>query len=218
MTTRTKFEVFAVIAACLLFGLVAHSYMQEHDLRLTAEATVSSAQQIINQDSAKIVTLQKADQVRDAATAEQVTAIAAGAAKQVTPKQIADWIPKQLPGPLQNVKITVPAPSPQNPAPDATAEIPVGDLPMLRDQIAACQECAVKLDASQKDIVSRDEQLRLAGEKLSAAEKQRDAYKAAAKGGNFFTRLKNNADMLATGGAIGVGVTMVLVCGSGHCK
>lgn len=216
MTTRTKFEVLAVIAACLLFGLVAHSYMQEHDLRLTAEATVSSAQQIINQDDTKIATLQKGDQARDAAAATEVKSIETDAAKQTTPKQIATWIPKQIPG-LKDVTINVPSDL-SNPSAEATAEIPVGDLPMLRDEIAQCQECAVKLDASQKDVASRDEQIRLAGEKLSQTQKERDAYKAAAKGGNFFTRLKNNADMLATGGAIGVGVTMVLVCGSGHCK
>ena len=48
----------------------------------------------------------------------------------------------------------------------------------------------------------------------SAAENQRDAYKAALKGGTFWTRTKKAAKFLAIGGAIGVG----LVCASGHCK
>lgn len=215
MTLREKLLAVGIVIFLMLLGLAIYGYIRERVLRLTVEGVASAKQEIINQDQVKIVTLQKGDQERDAAAAKQSNAIADDAAKQKTPKQIATWIPKQ-PG-LKDIHIDVPTDL-SNPSAEATAEIPVGDLPMLRDQIAACEECAVKLDASQKDIASRDEQLKLAGEALSAAEQQRDAYKAAVKGGNFFTRLKNNADMLASGGAIGVGVTMVLVCGSGHCK
>lgn len=214
MTLRAKLELAAAIVAAIAAVLGFRSWLLEHDLRMKTQATVESQQKILDQSTDQAKQLSAARAKADEQTAAQIDAMKAAVAKIQTPAQIAQWLPKQIPGAPAPIEARLPASTPENPTPDAVVTVPQEDLPILRDQVEACQECTVKLANAVADGVSKDQQLKTAGEALSAAENQRDAYKAALKGGTFWTRTKKAAKFLAIGGAIGGG----LVCASGHCK
>jgi hypothetical protein len=213
LSVRAWIEI-ALAVAVLVGGIIFfEGWMSEHDARLKAETTITEQKKAFDQASAQMKALEDADLERSKQTAAAVAAIQATAAKQVTPEQIATWIPKQLPGPVP-ITLTVPAATPSNPHPDAVASIPQSDLPALRDEIASCQTCAVKLTASTQDAASKAEQLRVAGEQLSAAEKERDAYKTALAGGTKWQRIKAGGKWIL----YGAGGAVVAVCVTGHCK
>lgn len=218
LTNRIKAELAGGALALALGVLGFRSWIGEHDARMAAETTVKVQKADFDKAAQQSRDLQAQEASRDAARDQAVAAIAGSAAKAVTPAEIADWIPRQLaglsPGAPQPITITIPPPTAQNPQPNATASIPQADLPALRDTIAKCQECAIKLAAAQSDLTSRDERLKLAGQQLSDVERQRDAYKQELKGGTFWTRTKRALKFIAIGAAAGAAA----VCGSGHCK
>lgn len=72
----------------------------------------------------------------------------------------------------------------------------------------------MKLASAQQDAASLKSQLQLAGEQLSAVQKERDAAVKASKGGGFWSRVKRGVKFFL----IGAGTGAAAVCGSGHCK
>lgn len=213
LTTRHKLEIAGAIVALVVAAILGGAWLGAREDAIRMKATVDAQQQLIATTAKQAKDLQDAEVERDKLTAANVAVLAAAAAKQVTPAEIATWLPKQLAGP-QPITFTIPTPTAANPTPNATASIPQADLPALRDQIEKCQECALKLAASQADVSSRDERLTLAGEQLSAMSKERDAAVKASKGGGFWSRAKRTVKYVVIGIAIGA----VAVCGSGHCK
>jgi len=113
----------------------------------------------------------------------------------------------------QPIAISIPAPTAQSPTPSAIARIPEEDLAPLKNLAVQAQTCAAELPAAQQNLSSCQSQLKLAGEQLSAAQRESAAWKKAAKG-TFWTRLKTRAKWLS----IGVGFGAAALCGSGHCK
>jgi hypothetical protein len=204
-----------VVGLMLLVGgiLAFRTWLEERDARVKAEATVDAQKKVFDQAGAHIKELQERDAERQKQTDAAIAGIKGAAAKQVTPQQIASWLPKQVQLPVP-VTVTVPAPTAANPNPNAQAAIPTADLPALRDYVEKCQECEARLPGAQQDALSKAEQLRQAGIQLSAVEKERDGYRQALKGGTFWTRVKRNAKWLLVGAAAGG----VAVCASGHCK
>jgi hypothetical protein len=101
-----------------------------------------------------------------------------------------------------------------NSPPPALATIPQADLPALRDYVESCKECQLSLATTQQDLAAKNQQLKLAGEELSAAEQQRDVALKALKGGSFWRRLGHDSKLLVIGGA----VSAAAVCASGHCR
>lgn len=201
--------VVGVAGALLAFS----SWRRAQSAWVAAQGTIAAEAQTIEQakkQASKIAAEQKA---RDQATAAQLTAMRKKVEKLKSAAQIASWLPKQLPTP-QPVKIEVPKATKANPAPAAVARIPQPDLPALRDYVESCEACSVRLHTAQQDLAAKDEQLKLAGERLSAAEKQRDAALKAAKGGGFWHRVGAAFKWFA----IGAGAGAALLCGSGHCK
>jgi hypothetical protein len=192
---------------------VAGSWLGAREDSIKMKATIDAQTQVIDAAEKQAKDIQAAEAERDKQTAATVATLQAAAASQVTPAQIAAWIPKQLSGP-QPITFTIPPATAQNPSPNATASVPEADLPALRDQIEKCQECAVKLSTAQADVSSRDQRLLLAQQDLSAMTKERDAAVTASKGGSFWTRVKSKAKWFA----IGAGVAAGVACGSGHCK
>jgi hypothetical protein len=81
-----------------------------------------------------------------------------------------------------------------------TATIPNADLKPLFDEIQDCQSCSAQLAAAEGDLA--DEKQR--SESLT---KERDAALSAAKGSNFWHRLRQNSKWLATGAAITLAIT-----------
>ena len=210
MTTRAKLEV---VAALIIMGLISIG-IEQHDARVRAEATVKTQQATIDTVQKQRDAQAVADADRDAKTAAAIADVKAKAEHAVTPEQIAAWIPKQLGTLPAPVTIEVPKPTAENPTPAAQANIPAADLAPLRDLVTKAQECSLALPAAQQDAASCRTQLQEAGKQLSAAEKQRDAYKQALKGGTFLHRVKHDAKLLTIGAAIAAAA----VCGTGHCK
>lgn len=214
MTLRAKLEIAAVLLALAGAGFGFRIWLQEHDDKLRAQASIAAAEKSADRAGAQIKQLQDADKARDAATTEALGKLSANAAAQKTPQQIVKWIPEQIPGLPLPIQSVIPPATPQNPTPAAEFTVPQADLDALRDQVSTCQKNALALPGAQQDLSSCRAQAKLAGEQLAAAEQERDAYKLELKGGTFWTRAKRAGKWLAIGGAIAGG----FICGSGHCK
>jgi hypothetical protein len=213
LTSREKWEIGAGFVALVIVAMLGGSWLGAREEAIRAKATVDAQQQVIAASAKQSKDLLDAETERDKLTAANVAALQVAAAKQVTPAEIAKWIPQQLATP-QPITFTIPSATAQNPSPNATASIPQADLPALRDQIEQCQICGAKLTTAQADLSSRDERLTLAGEQLSAMSKERDEYMKAAKGGGFWSRVNRSVKWFV----IGAGIGAAALCGSGHCK
>jgi hypothetical protein len=202
LTLRHKLEIAGALLALVAIASVGGSWLGAREEGIRLKATLDAQGQVIASAQKQAKDIQAAEAERDKETAATVAAFQQAAAKQVTPEQIAAWIPKQLSTP-QPITFTIPPATPQNPTPNATASIPAADLPALRDQITACQTCSVKLSTAQADLSSRDQRLTLAGQQLSALTKERDAAVTAAKGGGKWQRIKRAAKWFGIGAALG---------------
>lgn len=202
------------IVLLAIAGYLGSSWMAAHDAQVKLDATLAAQKTVIDQEQKDRDAHAAADKVRDAQTAATIASMQKAISNVQTPAQIAAWLPKQAPSLPQPITIQMPAATPQNPTPAAAASIPQADLPILRNQVEACQECAVKLASAQQDVASRDEQLKLAGEQLSALQRERDAAVTASKGGGFWSRVKRGAKFFL----IGAGAGAAALCGTGHCK
>jgi hypothetical protein len=201
ISTRAKIEFVAVILVLALFALGFHEWIREHDARVQAEAAAKQAQGTIVDLQKQRDTLTAAAKQRDDAAAATIAALSRAAAAQTTPKQIAAWLPKQIPVP-QPVTVQIPAANPANPAPPAIASIPEADLAPLKDFIVQAKTCAVELPNARQDVSSCQQQLKLAGEQLSAAQNEAASWKKAAKG-TFWGRVKHDVKWFAVGAAAG---------------
>jgi chemotaxis protein histidine kinase CheA len=214
MDTRAKVEIGCGILFLASAAFGYSIWLQEHDDKIKAQASIAAAQKAFDQLAADRQSHEAADKARDDATAKQVEAMEKVAAQIQTPAQIAAWIPKQVPGTPQPITITVPPATSQNPTPDATASIPQADLPVLRDKIEKCLEDSLQLSTCRQDKASRDQQIKIANDQIEQLKKQNSGLQTELKGGTFWTRTKRAAKWLV----IGAGVGAAAVCGSGHCK
>lgn len=201
--------VLGVAGALFAFS----SWRRAQTAWVAAQGTIEAKAQTIEQAKKQASRIAAAQKARDQAAATQLAAMRKKVGKLKTVQQIASWLPKQLPTP-QPVKIEVPKATKANPEPAAVARIPQPDLPALRDYVESCEACSLRLHTARQDLAAKDEQLKLAGERLSAMEKQRDAAMKAAKGGGFWHRVGTAFKWFA----IGAGAGAALLCGSGHCK
>lgn len=212
MTLRTKIEaaIAAVFLLCAVLGLRA-----ERKARAAAEAVAKTEQAQIADLAKQRDNLAAGDRARDRAAQQTIAALQKSAAAAQTPAQIIKWLPAQLPKSIPQPVIIHEEPKTlENPAPNFQATIPQADLVPLKNLALDAQTCAAALPVAQQNLSSCKAQLKLAGEQLSAAEKERDAYEQALKGGTFWQRTKSGAKKIA----IGVGLGVAVVCGSGHCK
>ena len=212
-STRAKFEIAAVLAFLATGAFVFYSWLEAHDDQIRLAATLEVQGKLLDQTKQQSAALAAEQKQRDAALQSQLETMRAAVAKIQTPQQIAQWLPQQLPLPAP-VSVAIPPATPQNPAPSVVATIPQQDLAPIRNAVESCEECTKKLAVAQQDSVSKDQQLKLAGEQLSAAENERDAAIKAAKGGGLWTRLQRNAKWFAVGAA----AAGAALCASGHCK
>jgi hypothetical protein len=209
---KHKILAGAALVALAGAGWAFSAWIGSHDAWVQAQTKIQAQAQLISADRQQQRQIEAEQQARDAQTARQIAAMQAEVAQVKTAAQIAAWLPKQLPTPTP-VKIQVPQSTAKNPAPAAVATIPQTDLPALRDYVESCKVCSVKLHTAQQDIADKERQLKLAGEQLSATEKQRDAALRAAHG-TFWGRLWTRTKWFV----IGAGAGAALLCGSGHCR
>ncbi|MHB8756205.1 MAG: hypothetical protein ACYC92_14820 [Candidatus Acidiferrales bacterium] len=203
----------ALVAALAGAAFLGKQWIDAHDAIVKASATITAQGQLIAQQKHQAQQIADAERRRDAATRQQLSLMQTQVAQLKTAAQIVSWLPRQVSTPAP-VKINVPASTKGNPSPDAIATIPQPDLPVLRDYVESCKECALKLSTARQDLASRDAQLKLAGEQLSAMQQERDAALKAMKGGSFWHRLTHNAKLVFF---VSLG-TAGIVCASGHCR
>lgn len=206
------------IAICLMALAVMFltwNYREAHDAQVKLAATIEAQKTVIDQASKDRDARAADDARRDAQTIATISSMQKAIENVQTPAQIAAFLQKSItPAAPQPITIEVPKSTESNPVPPAQVEIPQADLPALRNQVEACQECSVKLASAQKDVTSLQSQLKDAGKQLSAVSKERDAAVKASKGGGFWSRVKRSVKFFAIGAAAGAAA----VCGTGHCK
>jgi hypothetical protein len=208
LSGRAKLEILAVVAFLAGGVVLAHTLRTEQQARVLAESQVKTEQGKIKTYDAKIAALVSTDKIRDTQTAAQIKTIQATAAAAKTPKQIIRYLQsqEQLAGAPAPITVETPAATAEDPTPAAVATIPAIDLPFLRDQVARCNANALLLTSKESDLTSCQSQIKIAGEKLSAANKERDDWKTAAKGGTWAKRLKSGAAKVGIGIGIGVAI------------
>lgn len=202
-TTRVKLEIAAAIAVLTGGGVGFHSWLDEHDARLTSEATAKTSQIAFDKAAEQIRIEHAAEQLRDKQSADKVSAILATAAAAKTPEQIVRYLPTQLPTKIP-IEITIPKPTIDNPTPNAIASIPQSELPLLRDTFAKCKTDAVALGTCTADIASRDREMVQADIKIKAMTDERDSWKKAA-GATKWQRAKH---VIELGLALAVGIAV----------
>ena len=203
MDWKHKALLAAVAVTLLLAAMAIGSYIGAREDRIRMQATLDAQKAVIQQAAQERQRHVQEDAARDTAAQKQLDAMQQLLQRNVqTPQQIARWAPQQVQVP-QPINVNIPPATPQNPSPDAVATIPQVDLPAIREAIAGCKECKLKLETAQQDLASQKEQLRLAGEQLSAVERERDAALKAAKGGGFWQRTGRAAKWFLIGAAAG---------------
>ena len=214
MSWDLKHMVLAGTAAVTFLGggIALSAWVKARDSWVRAEATVQAQAATIREITTEEQKVNSQEKERDAQTANQIAKMRAELERVSTPSQIAAWLPQQVRLP-QELQISAPRPSRANPKPDAIATIPRPDLLPLRDYVESCKVCSVKLASAQQDLAANQQELTLAGERLAAVERQRDAALKAARG-TFWGRLLTRAKWLV----VGAGVGAALLCGSGHCQ
>lgn len=210
--TLHRIAIGAVAAVALFLG---SSWMRARDAQVKLAATLDAQKTVIDQAQKERDAHAAEDARRDAQTNATIASMQQALKNVQTPAQIAAYLQKAVaPAVPAPITIQIPKATPESPEPPAQVQIPQEDLPVLRNQVEACQECSVKLASAQQDAASLKSQLQLAGEQLSAVQKERDAAVKASKGGGFWSRVKRGVKFFL----IGAGAGAAAVCGSGHCK
>lgn len=204
MTLREK--VLAIGAVVLLIALIwaGRTWLEEHEARVKAESVQAAQQQVIDQ-AQKSIDAAKADAAKTAADLQtKLAAIEAERAQPVSATSIAAEINAMLPrNAPPAIVVQQPAPadgSKQGPNTNkqdsAAVEIPSADLEDLQAFKLTCDANSAKLQACEQTASDQAAELTAATAQLGAVTKERDAFKTAAKGGSFFTRLKKDAKCL----------------------
>lgn len=190
-------------AGLLTASIAAGSWLGAREDTIRMKATLEAQKQVIEQAQADRTQRAKEDAARDAQTAATLQAMQAEMGKLKTPAQHAAWDQTQLEQVIRGIHVEIPAATSQNPHPDAVVTLPQSSLPDVTQAIEGCKECKVKLDTAEKNVASRDEQMKLADTQIGALKKERDAAITAAKGGSFWSRTKRAAKWFAIGAAAG---------------
>lgn len=215
MLARTKWEIAGAVAGVLILAWCGYYWLQEHDARMKADATVAANEQKTKEIDARDAVLKSDQAKRDADSAAREAALIEAVKDLKTPAQIAPFVQKELaPSAPQPITINLPKSTPDNPTPNAIISIPQADLPAVRDRLNKCDIDANAISTCRADSDTKDKQLANAAVKLNAANNERDAYKLELAGGTFWRRTKTAFKFAG----IGAAAAAAALCGSGHCK
>lgn len=215
MLARTKWEIAGAVAAVLILVWCGYYWLQEHDARMKADATVAANEQKTKEIDARDAVLKSDQAKRDADSAAREAALVEAVKDLKTPAQITPFVQKELaPAAPQPITINIPKSTPDNPTPNAIVSIPQADLPSVRDRLNKCDIDANAITTCREDSDTKNKQLANAALKLNAANNERDAYKLELAGGTFWRRTKTALKFVG----IGAAAAGVAICGSGHCK
>lgn len=191
MTISRVWAIGIGVVLALAIVLGGYEWIQEHDARLKAESVQSAQQQVIAV-AQKSIDQAKADQVQTASDLKsQLAAIASQRTIVVTPQQaaaVANTLPN-LPAQVQVQQV------PATPTAPATQQIviPQADIPAFQAYKLSCDESNARLSACTLSAATSAIIQEGTDAKLSAVTKERDTWKATAKGGTFWQRFKHDA-------------------------
>jgi hypothetical protein len=186
-----KIVLFALIVALTALAIMGmRSWLASRDAVAHLAATVAAEKQVVERAVSD-------EQHRSAALAKTLAGISLAKRHVQTAADAVAQIPQVLPPLPAPISFTLTAPTPTQSAPNAEASVPQADLKPLYDYLQDCRACTAKLAAAQGDLA--DERA-----KVAALTTERDAATKAAKGGDFWVRLKRGAKWLAVGAALGV--------------
>lgn len=208
MTLRERVLLAAAVLFLALAGGVGYEWLQEHDARAKAEATAQAQQAVIAAAQKQIDDAQK-DSAATAARLQQQMATLEGQKQQpATALDVAALLNSVL-KPAQPV-VVAPAPASAAGLPNAPAvAIPDADLKSLRDYALTCQETAAQSDACTQQLADAQTATKATQQQLAATAQQRDAWKKAANGGGFWTKIGRDVKCLAIeGGATAGGAAL----------
>lgn len=213
MTLRLKIEL--IVGALLLLGALfgAKVWLDEHDSRIKAEASVAAQQQLQQQYQTQVSDLAKQMDERDAGYRAELLSLGARFRQAGTPAQVAQLV-AGLMGLKAPVTIVTPPTTPQDPHPQAQAQIPETDFPQIKQYAQDCETCKLNLAKATADAADRQSQAALAQLQIDSLKKENTSLQQAMKGGTFFQRLGKATKYLVVGAAGGV----VAICATGHCK
>lgn len=199
MNDKLKWILGAVALVAVI--LIGRAWLQEHDARLQAEARSTLDKQKADDAQAIIGSANNAKSQADATLKATLASIAQQRTIVVTPQQaatVANTLPN-LPKPVEakEVPATATAPASQE------IVIPKEDIPAFQKYKLDCDANAATLNACQlntaQDKIIADE----GAVKLRAMTDDRDSWKATAKGGTFWHRLKHDAVQIGISAAVG---------------
>ena len=211
--TISKLWILSVTAVGLfLLILGGYEILQEHDAQLKAESTQAAQAQVIkvSQDA---IDKARADQLQTANDLKtQIAAITAQRATVVTPQRavaVANTLPNL---PQQVVVQQIPAkPATSTEPAQAAAQqivIPQADIPAFQKYKLDCDESNASLTACTLNLSAAGIVQQGTASQLKAMTVERDTWKATAKGGTFWRRLKHDV--------VVIGVTAVVAYGAGR--
>lgn len=218
MTLREKLLGAGALIFLIAAIWIGRTWLEEHEARVKAESIQAAQQQVFDQ-AQKVIDTSKSDQAKIASDLQARLAVIETERRQpVSAAEIAAEINAILPrnsppaivvqqpaavplaGNKQDTNTNKPDP------PVETVQIPSADLEDLQAYKLNCDANGAKLQACELTAADQVAELNAAKTQITAVTKERDAYKAAEKGGSFFSRLKKDAKCLgATVGASAIG-------------
>ncbi len=192
MTIPKVWAVVIGVVLALAAALSGYELLQEHDARLKAEGVQATQEQVIKANQATIDKV-KNDQAQTAADLnQQLAAIAAERKVVPTPQQFVVDVSKLMPNLPQPVQVQPVAATPTAAATENII-IPKADIPAFQAYKLACDESSARLMACTKDAIGKDAIQEATASDLKAMTKDRDSWKATAKGGTFWQRFRHDA-------------------------
>lgn len=200
MTLAHKWTLVAAVVLATFLVVVGFELVKEHDARTLSEATQTAQKQIIDTNQ-KVIDQAKVDQAQIANDLKnQLASIANQRLVVVTPQQAAataNTLPNLAqPVQVQNVPATSSSPATQQ------IVIPQADIPAFQTYKLDCDESSARLTACSLNAAKAEEIQKDTDTQLKAMTTERDSWEKTAKGGSFWTRLKNDAVKVVVIGGI----------------
>ena len=210
--THKLLALFATLLF-LLGAFFAYNWLRTHDAYIRADAQTKADQSTLAQLSKQQNDLAAQMKQTQSDQQSQLASLQKQYAQAQSPEQLAALLSKAMNLP-QPIRVITPEPTIDNPHPTPVAEVPLPDAPQVKAFVQGCQECQIRLAASEKQIALSSQQTDSLKQQLSITQKDRDTWKRTAQGGSWARR----AAKRATTFAIDSGITFVVACASHHCK
>lgn len=213
LTLRLKIELAIALVLLGALGVGAKVWLDEHDNRIKAEASVAAQQQLQQQYQAQVSDLAKQMAEREGQYKSELQALDSRFSTAQTPQAVAQ-LASVLMGLSKPIQVVTPPPTAQDPHPQPIAQISSLDFPRATEYLHDCETYKLNLAKATADAADREAQAHLAQLQIDSLKKENTSLQTAIKGGTFFQRLGKATKYLIIGGA----AALVATCTTGHCK